>query len=451
MYSKKWLEELPLLLLLLILALLLHLLPGFISVCRAQHSTPPGQALGQPVPGNISLRLINAERHMARIADYRGKLLLLDFYATWCSSSRAPLPRLDSLQQQFGDSLQILLVSYRGSRDTEASVKTFFQEWRTPAGARLRLPSTLNDTTLIKLFPHRRIPHFAWIAPDGTLGAVTSAAAVTASNIRRALTKGIMPPSKKQDVDLSQPLLLSGAVLPEAGKPHYSLLAQGKLDDGPSRVLLRRDGEKINGIVLANMPLLNLYKLAKRQLYPELGDTRFEVEGVDSALLYQEKSGLTAEEWKTRHTYTYELHLQQAGNTSLLYQALLQDLNRYSGYQGILEMRQADCLLLRRKGRRSKLGSKGGPPENSLFRQHQPTMQQMPLAVLVARLNSNNTLPLPVVDASGYTGMADLTFPEGISDLPGLQRQLRRQGLVLKQARRPVAVFVLRAAAGLPD
>ena len=52
------------------------------------------------------------------IADYRGlkfkgyedKIILLDFFATWCPPCRAEMPHLVSLQKKYGDKIQIFSV-----------------------------------------------------------------------------------------------------------------------------------------------------------------------------------------------------------------------------------------------------------------------------------------------------------------------------------------------------
>ncbi len=444
MILKKWFKGLPMPFYFLLLALLLHLLPGFfMAVCRAQGSPPPGQglAVGQPVPGHLTLEMVNYPHATARLSDFRGKLLILDFYATWCSTSRAPMPRLDSLQQTFGDQLQLLLVSYPAARDNQASVNAFFEKWRTPAGTRYRLPSVVNDTTLVKLFPHRLIPHFAWIKPDGTVGAITGADKVTAAHIRRALAEGIMPPTKK-NIDLNVPLFSSNE-LPAGNMLHYSILLRGAIDGAPSAMRQRQHGDQVTGAVYINQPLLSLYKAVKQNLYPELGNKGLLVEGADSASLFPERSPLPAEEWKARHTYSYDLVLPE-GSTANPYQLMLQDLNRYSGYEAMLEPRATDCLLLVRKGRRDKLRSKGGEPANRLFHPGKPSLQNMPLAALVSRLNSNNSLPLLVVNKTNYTNPVDLQFSTGFNDLPALRRELQRYGLDLVPARRKVPVLVLR-------
>ena len=442
----KWLHGLPMPYYFLTLALLLCLLPGcFRPTLLAQGTTPPPArelAVGQPLPNGLLLQLVNHPDRTARLSDFKGKLLILDFWATWCSASRLPLPRLDSLQQAFGDQLQVLLVSYTNARDNRATVTSFFEESRRPDGSRYRLPSVVEDTTLINYFPHQRIPYFAWISPEGRLGALTHAEQVTAPNIRRALTEGVMPESLLPDIDLSQPLF-TAATPPLTRMLHYSVLLKGKVDDSSARSQLRREGNAETGLLLVNMPLLDMYHLAKRHLYPAFGDQGLVLAGVDSALLFREKSGLSPMDWKARHLYSYDLRLPP-DRAKDMYRTLLEDLNRYSGYTASLELREIDCLLLVRKGRQDRLKSKGGEPQSRLYSKKAPAMQNMPLTALVSRLNSNSALPLLVVDETGYTGRVDMEIRSGFSDLPALREALQAYGLALVPARKKVPLLVLR-------
>lgn len=427
----------------ILLVLLLYLLPGLLQTI-AQAPPPPaeGVALGQQVPDDLVLEMVNHSSPTARLSDFKGKLLLLDFYGTWCSSSRAPMARLDSLQREFSDQLQVLLVSYTKAKDDKTSVEAFFQKWRNPDGSRYSMPSVVNDTTLVKLFPHRRIPHFAWIGPDGTLLAITQAEKVTAPVIKRLLKEGIPPESLQKDLDLSKPLY-AAAHLSEKNALQYSMLVKGKVDDSPGRSQLFRQGEGSIRALNVNLSLLEMFELARTNLYPIYGSRKLELIDVDSSRLIQEKSGLSPAEWKKQHTYSYELVLP-AGQEDNVYRIMLEDLNRYTGYHAALEERETDCLLLVRKGRKDRIKNKGGQPTNSLYSPQRPRLQNMPIQVLVARLNGNNDLPLLVVDQTRYSAPIDIELSSGFTDLQVLRRELQAYGLDLVPARKKVLVPVLR-------
>lgn len=62
-----------------------------------------------------------------RLSSYRGKVVLLDFWATWCVPCRAETPHFVELQRQYGDhGLQIIGVSMDDSPDP---VHAFYQHF----------------------------------------------------------------------------------------------------------------------------------------------------------------------------------------------------------------------------------------------------------------------------------------------------------------------------------
>ena len=62
----------------------------------------------------------------ASLADFRGKPLLVNLWATWCAPCIAELPTLDALAQREGDRLQVLTISQ--DLDGREKIETFFRE-----------------------------------------------------------------------------------------------------------------------------------------------------------------------------------------------------------------------------------------------------------------------------------------------------------------------------------
>ena len=64
-----------------------------------------------------------------KLSDYKGKVVVLDFYATWCEPCRAETPRLVQLQKDYGASgLQVIGLNVGGD-DDRAQVPVFAKEF----------------------------------------------------------------------------------------------------------------------------------------------------------------------------------------------------------------------------------------------------------------------------------------------------------------------------------
>ncbi len=76
------------------------------------------------LPEVVLLDDTGAERS---IADWRGKVLVVNFWATWCASCRIEMPSLDRLQGAMGgDDFQVLTVAT--GRNTMPAIDKFFAE-----------------------------------------------------------------------------------------------------------------------------------------------------------------------------------------------------------------------------------------------------------------------------------------------------------------------------------
>jgi len=92
-------------------------------------SGPPNTTFPMPPlksDSEMGWALANGDR--ARLSDYRGKVLVLDFYATWCEPCRASIPRLKALHQKFGPAgLEIVGLNV-GGPDDRVKVADFARE-----------------------------------------------------------------------------------------------------------------------------------------------------------------------------------------------------------------------------------------------------------------------------------------------------------------------------------
>ncbi len=96
------------------------------------------------------------------LADYRGKYVLLNFWATWCPPCRAEMPSLDRLQAEMGGKT-FAVVTVATGRNTLRGIETFFEE----AGVK-HLPILLDPSQeLARAFGVFGLPITVLIDPEG--------------------------------------------------------------------------------------------------------------------------------------------------------------------------------------------------------------------------------------------------------------------------------------------
>ena len=94
--------------LILVLALLAAIIGGFAQHQRRSPVIPQVDSalVGRSVPA-LSLPDLQGRPHV--LADYRGRRVLLNFWATWCGPCLKEMPALDQAQRKFGDQGAIVL------------------------------------------------------------------------------------------------------------------------------------------------------------------------------------------------------------------------------------------------------------------------------------------------------------------------------------------------------
>lgn len=305
---------------------------------------------GDKVP-DISLgKIINYKSATARFSDFKGKLVILDFWATWCSPCLASLPRMDSLQQKFGDNIAIIPIDGLDRGESEVKAKQYFSK------KKLNLPSVVEDSVLSKLFPHTGIPHEVWISPDGVVLTTTGHEEVTGSTIEQYFATGALSVKEKIDImdfDFSKPLFVEGNGGAGNRFLYRSVLTKGI--DGLRSGYQQEPSKKGNQLMIksckgVDIDLLNLYTniLLMGRNPASVNPTRIIIETKDSnfhPMDYRNNRSLWLDS-----TYCYELDLPMPIEDSTFYRKyMLDDLNRcFANYKGRIEKRMIPSLVITR-------------------------------------------------------------------------------------------------------
>lgn len=88
----------------------------------------PGMTLGQSSQAP-ELAIRDLRGRTVRVSDYKGKVVLINFWATWCPPCRAEMPDLVKMQREYGKrGLQVIGITY--PPETLREVRQFTRKLR---------------------------------------------------------------------------------------------------------------------------------------------------------------------------------------------------------------------------------------------------------------------------------------------------------------------------------
>ena len=93
-------------------------LSAFIILCSLAMLMTPGKVLAEPLQTRLApVFTLPGQNKTIDLSKYRGKVVYLDFWASWCSPCKRSFPWMNQLQEQYSqDDLEIVAVNLDTSR-----------------------------------------------------------------------------------------------------------------------------------------------------------------------------------------------------------------------------------------------------------------------------------------------------------------------------------------------
>ncbi|MEG1649896.1 MAG: thioredoxin-like domain-containing protein [Rikenellaceae bacterium] len=99
------------------------------------------------------------EKYLTPAPDFKGKFVLVEFWATWCGPCRKSIPKLNALQTEFKDDLVVVGLS----NEKEDVVKDMISP-------KIEYTSAIDTKSVLKnTFEVKGVPHAVLISPDGVV------------------------------------------------------------------------------------------------------------------------------------------------------------------------------------------------------------------------------------------------------------------------------------------
>ena len=147
-------------------------------------------AAGEPVT-DFTLRDVNGKR--VQLADYKGKVVLLSFWATWCGPCKVEMKHLDRFQRELRDEgFEVLSISSDDAR-TASQAKRYVKQKRFDFTVLLDTDATVTGT----YNPNKTLPYGVLIGRDHRIAKIYSGYNPGDEERLLADIKGELDPSSK--------------------------------------------------------------------------------------------------------------------------------------------------------------------------------------------------------------------------------------------------------------
>jgi thiol-disulfide isomerase/thioredoxin len=444
---------------------ILLLIPGIcsmINVFSQNLNTQPkqeGLKIGDTVPEIIFNDMVNYSAKTAKLSDFKGKLVILDFWATWCSPCVGALPKLDSLQREFKNQMMILPVS---EEPTEKVINLFKENNDLKNTV---LPSATNTfLNTRKYFPHRSIPHEIWLDGTGKIVAITGGEDVNAETIKKYLKNGVVKTEEKRDVlayNDKKPMLMgffeNMSINPEEVK--YASTFLPYITGVITSLYYPYRMATVTKAIATNSLMQNMYKLAfapaplknYRDAYLN-GEARLVWEVKDLSLVpgfikSENRKGLK------ENLFNYEI-IRPVSEYEHMPKIIEQDLNNFFGSNyGIIakkEKRKVLCWVVTNVKKTDTAKREGIKKQLMDFNMYAKNMKAVNLELdyFLTRWITYY-IPMfkyPIINGSGYTGIINFEINADPNDFHAVKKALEKKGFVFKLKKQTIDMIVFKDA-----
>jgi thiol-disulfide isomerase/thioredoxin len=431
----------------------------FICIFKAFPQQPFKEVkVGEKIPDLSLGTVINNYTGKTRFSDFKGKLIILDFWSTYCTSCMAAFSYMAEIQQKFGDRIQIFLVNRSQTQEqiSQNLSKAYLKKYGFP-----NLPSIVNAYGLGKMFPHGAEPYHVWIDGNGIVRlAGTSLNTYNEQKIKDVLAGKSISYLKgfyKYDTTKTFASLAWGKT---PGIVQYSSLITAFTDtlanengaDGVHNKVDFKTGTIRNAYL--NREVLQLYKAAIpmgiEKKWRETIITWSSIKGiiklfVKDTLRYSadiaSNRSVNDDTFK-KYRFCYEQIAPKSITEDIRRQYMLEDLNRYFGViygaQGKIEKRVLSCYVLLRNLDEDKLFVQKEEEINAKF-----SLRQQLVPILDRLLPNKWTL---VINETGVTisdNIVSLKLTKDIGTMEELRKALQVYGLDIVKTERELPVLVI--------
>ena len=387
--------------------------------------------LGDPLADFPKSQIINYNSSTFDYAKSKGKLLLLDFFNTRCSSCIAKMPTMEKIQKEMKGQLEVVMVTY----EDKTTMEKFYKSNKYLKEHNCKLPTIVSDTSLIKLFPYNTVSHVVWVF-DHQIKAISHPDYVNQENIMKVIKGEAVEIPVKNDFEVVEIQRIGGLV----DATEVGLIGQVMLSAyNPKLTLngLKIEYDSITGLETAyinNVSIIGAFTSArsviKEPTYFLIKD-RYEWHVKDSlAYEYFESETNPYRLWAEKNAICYKRVSKRKLSDSTWAKLVMRDIADFLHIEVSWEIRKKPCLVIKSVEK----GERVVPQKSNIFQES---------GALALGLDFSGRFH-PTIDEANYKGSLTLPTIKGIKDYKEFNPYLLGYGLMIKEELRDIEVLVIR-------
>lgn len=361
-----------------------------------------------PNSGDMLVKNISLE-------NFANKIVVLDFWATWCGPCIASMPKYESLQKKFKDKLQVIGITHESVKRIQSFSKN------RPVGFMLAIDTTSKWKSL---FDYRTIPHVVLLDQKGIVRAITRSDEITEQVIGKLISnESIDLPLKKDNMEFDATADNFNA--PSGTKESFNIQpAIENFNSSMSKVGQKEyEGRRIS---LLNFPIDGMYRVAYKVSYYR---TAYEIDQKEFS--FSKRSNL----------YCLDVIVPKAGDG--LYTYMKKKLAENFDVKARMEKRKMMVTVLKRN--KEPLGIKVSDTTNKYYSASSNFFSGDGVLVssLAEFLEGHGLAGMPVVDETGISGRYNIHMEWEPEKKGSMIEQFRKMGFELLKEEREIEMVVL--------
>jgi len=456
-----------------------------ITAQQSQQSQWKEVKVGNTMPDITLGTVVNNNTGKTKFSEFKGKLVILDFWNSGCSACIDNFPHMSELQKQFGDRIQIFLVN---DVETQEEIESYFSRAKKYKNKKLipdNLPSIVSkkhgDNVLNDLFPLKgETGYHVWIDGNGTVilrgpGYINTYEEkienyLVGKKITYVTDEGVM-----RDYDDPGPLY---ALLPKVNRPiiQYNSIITRLADEIASYTGIKRINQ-IDSVTetvrtsFLNYSIVDLYRLATEdERFKEQQKVDVNYKTIRPILNVNDRAKYTSytedflsriedDKWLRKNAFCYEQVAPLNFSEQIRRKYMLEDLNRFFGnlygVEGKVEKIKTNCWVIIKKStfKIIKPDSDDGRFERKEINENGKRLilyRNVELHnVLRDIAETNKTVfktksALPLIDGTKYDDLVNVKLSMSINSIEELRKALHSYGLDVVKQQREIIKLVLR-------